>query len=397
MKIAHICQSYPPMVSGQSFMVERLAKGGASMGHEVMVISASDREKPYTIVKNGVRLVRLGSLPNPFRVGQRFSALGVGEIKTALEEFQADVVHLHDLTHVGLVGVAVAHSMNIPVLVTMHAMPWLVGAYFSKLKLPRVTHTLETISWAYIRQALERCDLIVAPSEAAAREIRKKIRKKVSVVSNGVDLERFTNAPLSQREEMALRKKFGVPMGAPIILHAGRLDAEKNVVAVVKAVALAMKEHPAAHFVVAGDGVERRELEALSGKLGIRGRCHFLGFVDSKKDLPKLFRLARMFVTASEMEVQSLVLLETMASGLPVVAVNATSVSEMVQDGKSGLLVRSGDERGMAQAIIELLDEKKAQRFGRRARALACKHALKNTFRGYNQLYRSLHFLIRPL
>lgn len=385
-----MCQSYPPMVSGQSFMVERLALGSAKKGHQVMVISASDRSKAYTTTRGGIRLVRLKSLPNPLRVGQRFSALGIREMKAAFEEFQPDVVHLHDLTNVGLVGVALAHSLGIPVVMTMHGMPWLVSAYLSKLKLPAVSHTLENISWAYVRQALQRCDVIVAPSKAAAREIRAKVRRNALVVSNGVDLERFTNTPLSRKEEVLLRKKIGLPENAPVILHAGRLDGEKNVSAVVRAVALALRENEEAHLVLAGDGVEREELEELAEELGIRNRCHFLGFIDAKKELPKLFRLARLFVTASEMEVQSLVLLEVIASGLPVVAVDATSVSEMVEHGKSGLLVRSGDERGMAQAILRLLDEKTAQTFGRRARTLAQKHALEETFAGYNTLYRKL-------
>lgn len=360
------------------------------MGHEVMVISASDRPEAYTTTEKGIRVVRLKSLPNPFRVGQRFSALGIREIQEALEEFRPNAVHLHDFTNVAFVGMALAHTLDIPVLITVHGMPWLVSAYLSKLKLPQVSHTLENISWAYVRQALQRCNVIVAPSKAAAREIRVKARKNALVVSNGVDLKRFSNEPLSQKGEALVRKKLGLPENAPVILHVGRLDGEKNVSAVVRAVALALRENKEAHFVVAGDGVEREELEALSEKLGVDDRCHFLGFVDAKKDLPKLFRLAHMFVTASEMEVQSLVLLEVIASGLPVVAVDATSVSEMVKHGKSGFLVRSGDERGMVKAILKLLAKKDLQPFRLQARKIAKQHALEKTFTGYDSLYRKL-------
>jgi glycosyltransferase involved in cell wall biosynthesis len=145
-----------------------------------------------------------------------------------------------------------------------------------------------------------------------------------------------------------------------------------------------------AHLLIAGDGVEREDLEKLCITLGIDQRAHFPGFVDSKGDLPKLFRLANVFVTASEIEVQSLVMLEAIASGLPVVAVDATSISEQVENGRSGYLVRSGDERGMATAILKLLANTKARSFSIRARQIAEQHTLERTFLGYEKLYKEL-------
>ncbi|MCL4258754.1 MAG: glycosyltransferase [Anaerolineales bacterium] len=387
MKIAHICQSYPPMVSGQSFMVERLARGAHGLGHEVMVISASDQKEPYTTVTHGIHLVRLTSWRNPLRVGQRLTVWGAGEMKTALQDFQADIVHLHDPTNAGLAGIAAARALRIPVLLTAHAMPWLINAYLPDM--PAVARTVESISWAYARGVIRRCDLVVAPSLRAAREIHEETKVDVRVVSNGADLSRFTDEPLPSEEELALRQKFGIPADVPIILHAGRLDSDKNVPAVVRAAARAMRKNNA-HLLLAGDGVEREDLIELCKELGIAERSHFPGFVDSKTDLPKVFRMATLFVTASEMEVQSLVLLEAIASGLPVVAVDATSVSEMVEHGKSGYLVRSGDERGMGAAIAKLLNNPDASSFGRRAREIAEQHTLERTFKGYDELYREV-------
>jgi glycosyltransferase involved in cell wall biosynthesis len=387
MKIAHICQSYPPMVSGQSYMVERLAKGAVGLGHEVMVISASDQPRPYAAKSEGVVLVRLTSWRNPFRVGQRLTAWGSGEMKAALGKFQPDIVHLHDPTNAGLAGITAARSLGIPVLLTAHAMPWLIGAYFSDF--PLLARVLEAVSWRYARWFIRRCDLVVAPSLRAARQIHEETLADVRVVSNGADLSRFKAAPLSQTEERRLRKRYGIPLRAPIILHVGRLDTDKNVHAAVRAAARAMRKSKA-HLLVAGDGVEREELIELCDQLGIGDRAHFPGFVDAKGDLPKLFRMARLFITTSEMEVQSLVLLEAIASGLPVVAVDATSVSELVETGKSGYLVRSGDERAMGAAILKLLANTRARSFSRRARQIAEQHTLERTFAGYDRLYKEV-------
>jgi glycosyltransferase involved in cell wall biosynthesis len=382
MKIVHICQSYPPMVSGQSYMVERLAKGALGLGHEVMVISASDR------AQDGVHIVRLPSWTNPFRVEQRFSAWGYTQMRTALADFGAEVVHLHDPTNSGLAGASAARSLGIPVMLTTHALPWLINAY-----LPDVggfPGLVENVSWDYARWFIKRrVDMVVSPSEFVAKIIRRKTGARVRVVSNGAELSRFRAEPLSQAEDARLRKKYGIPSRVPIILHVGRLDKDKNVAATIRAAARAMQKTKA-HFLIAGDGVEREDLEKLCVDLRIADRTHFPGFVDSKGDLPKLFRLAKVFVTASEIEVQSLVMLEAIASGLPVVAVDATSISEQVENGRSGYLVRSGDERGMAAAIMKLLANTKARSFSIRARQIAEQHTLERTFLGYEKLYKEL-------
>ena len=75
MRIAYVCQSYPPMVSGASIAVQRLAHGMAERGHAVLVLAASDRGRPYVETRDGLRLVRLRSFPNPLRIGQRFALL----------------------------------------------------------------------------------------------------------------------------------------------------------------------------------------------------------------------------------------------------------------------------------------------------------------------------------
>jgi glycosyltransferase involved in cell wall biosynthesis len=376
------------MVSGQSYMVERLAKGAVGLGHQVLVLSASDRPRPYEESHDGLRIKRLPSWRNPFRVGQRFSAWGYSQMRSALRDFGADVVHLHDPVNSGLAGARAAHSLGIPVLLTTHALPWLINAYLPKVG--GIPALVESISWRYATWFIRtQCDMVVSPSHFVARIIRTHTGAKVRVVSNGAELGRFQAKPLSKVEEQRLRKRYGIPLRVPIILHVGRLDKDKNVPATIRAAAGAMKKSKA-HLLIVGDGVEREDLEAQCRELGIAERTHFPGYVDSQGDLPKVFRLAKVFVTASEIEVQSLVMLEAVASGLPVVAVDATSISELVENGKSGYLVRSGDEKGMGVAISKLLANTKSRSFSRRARAIAEQHTLERTFAGYETLYEEL-------
>jgi hypothetical protein len=71
MKIAYVCQSYPPMISGAALVAQRLAERIASRGHEVLLVAASDREWAYTDSTAGLKLAGLHSFPNPVWVGQR--------------------------------------------------------------------------------------------------------------------------------------------------------------------------------------------------------------------------------------------------------------------------------------------------------------------------------------
>src|SRR5512143_3698096 len=96
MKIALLAQSYPPMVSGAAIFVQTLAEGMARRGHQVLVLTASDRPSGYSESKGNLTIRRVRSLRNPFRVGQRFALWPFREIAAALEAFQPDVIHLHD-------------------------------------------------------------------------------------------------------------------------------------------------------------------------------------------------------------------------------------------------------------------------------------------------------------
>jgi glycosyltransferase involved in cell wall biosynthesis len=389
MKIVHICQSYPPMVSGQSYMVERLAMGAINLGHEAMVICASDQPKPYEKTIGKLHLVRLASLPNPFRVGQRFTPWGGGAMRSAMASFAPDVVQLHDPTNSGLAGLSAARALGVPILFTTHAGPWVLRAYLPR-RLRFLSPLFENLGWIYGRWFMRKCDLIVAPSSNIAQLIKTKTGIKPRLISNGADLGRFYRRPPSSRESARLRRHFGLPREVPVILHVGRLDSDKNIPAVIRAAATAMRGNDA-HLLVVGDGVERARLVNLCKKLGIAKRSHFPGYVDFGGDLPGVYRLGSVFVTASEMEVQSLVMLEAIASGLPMVAVDATSTSELIRHGKSGYLVKPGDEEKMAIYISDLLAHPaKAKSFGRQARKLAEQHTLQRTFKAYEKTYREL-------
>ncbi|MCA1480812.1 glycosyltransferase, partial [Bradyrhizobium sp. NBAIM08] len=148
----------------------------------------------------------------------------------------------------------------------------------------------------------------------------------------------------------------------------------KQVHLVVQAAARALRSTPG-QLLIVGDGKERAAVQRLAAGLGIEAVTRFPGFVSVTGDLPGLYRLATVFVTASEVEIQSSVVLEAAASGLPVVAVHASSMPEFIDNGVTGCLVPPGDAAAMGDALSELLQNPaRARAMGQAALRLAAQH-----------------------
>jgi len=130
----------------------------------------------------------------------------------------------------------------------------------------------------------------------------------------------------------------------------------------------------------------------LSETLGIRAACRFPGYVGAGSDLPGLYRLADVFVTASEVEIQSSVVLEAAASGVPVVTVRASSMAEFVEDGVTGYLAEPRDVDGLASRLLTVLQQPPDHRqaMQQAALALARQHSIQSALTAHEQLYKRL-------
>jgi 1,2-diacylglycerol 3-alpha-glucosyltransferase len=387
MRIAYFTQSYPPMVSGAAILVERLATSMAARGHQVLVIAASERNHPYVSHQENLTVLRLGSIHNPLRVGQRFLFYPRFKILQALDEFHPDVLHTHEPLLMSQLGLEYARRAQIPILLTVHQVPWFATRY-----LPNITgirSTTESMLWAYARRMAQQFTSVITPSQTISDLVKTMTGAQPATISNGISLKLF-GSRLSSENDAELRKRLQLPLHVPVILHVGRLDIDKNVERVIQAAAQAM-EQTEAHLLVVGDGSEKQTLMKLCETLKIRGRAHFPGYIALQGGLPAIYRLASLFVTASEIEVQSLVLLEALASGLPIVAVRATFVPEIVQDGVNGCLVKSGDIHGLADAIFTLLQNpEKRYQMGEMSRRLAEAHDILLSMDLHEQFYSDL-------
>lgn len=190
-------------------------------------------------------------------------------------------------------------------------------------------------------------DRYLAVSHGIANELVGTLgwpREKIDVVYNAVDLARVeVEAPPGLREEL------GGSEGRPLVLTPARLDAQKGHRFLFEAI----QQVPEANFLLAGEGPERAQLEALAAQLGIVDRVRFLG---RREDVPQLLAACDVFVLPSLYEGSSLAVLEAMAAGIPIVSSAIGGTDELIEDGRSGLLVAPEDVAGLATALRRVID-----------------------------------------
>lgn len=193
-------------------------------------------------------------------------------------------------------------------------------------------------------------DLWLPCSEYNAGKIREHYGCSYFVLNNGVDIDRF--CPEGQNRD--LRTQYSIPEGGAVVVSVGRLIGLKGFQVIVEA----MRHLPDLHYVLVGDGQERKRLEALSCELHLTERVHFVGEVPHA-ELPELLRASTIFVQPSiGEEAFGISVAEAMACGLPVLASNGWGLREVVVDRETGLLLEPGNVDAWVQALRHLANNR---------------------------------------
>jgi glycosyltransferase involved in cell wall biosynthesis len=345
-----VTDQYEPMIGGVPTVTRELAGGLAERGHAVAVIAPS-ATRHGSRMTGGLAVDYRGSVPWPWYEGQRLGFLSPARAGELIAAFGPDVVHLHSPLTLGAAARRAARRAAAPAVYTNHYLPLNVWPAAAARPVPgTVARVRDAGFYAYITWFANGCDLVTAPTVTALRLLRGHgLRAPSQAVSNGVDLSRFSPGPADE----ALRSAYQVPPGRPVILSVGRLSPEKRVDVLIAAAARlgSTGNHGAGDsgplLVLAGTGPDERRLRSLARHYGIADRVRFTGFVPDG-DLPGLYRLADVFAIASQAELQSLVTMAALASGLPVVAVDAGALAELVRTGENGFLARPGNAAEVA-------------------------------------------------
>lgn len=385
MKILIASDLHYPTINGVATFSRNLARGLAEHGHEVLVIAPSQTGKKYKEVDGNHVIERTASVPFPFYQNFRISLNPSREVKKIIDDFDPDVIHIQMLMWIGQAAMKYGNKYGIPIVSTNHAMP---ENLMDNLRLlAPVSRPINYILKAYGARFHSKADFITMPTQSAIEMFNVgKITTPMQPVSNGIDLSRFT----AGTPDPTVYSRYGLPKDQPIISYVGRLDAEKHLPVLLRAFIRVISVMPHVHLLIVGDGTERALLESMAHELGVSHQVTFAGRV-SDEDLVELHKAGTVFCMPSPAELQSIATLEAMASGQPIVAVDAGALGELCQHKRNGYLTDQDDDEAIASAIIHILENPAVrQAMSEESLAIARTHDLQTTLKRFEEIYTDL-------
>lgn len=172
---------------------------------------------------------------------------------------------------------------------------------------------------------------------------------KITLIQNAIDLRKFSAGHGTRAEA---RSELGLPAGVPVVAGVGRLNPQKNFTLFIRVAAAILREKPDVHFLLAGDGPEEEALRRLARELGVQDRVHFSGYLS---DTRRAYLAADVLLMPSLFEGLPMTLLEAMAMRVPVVASALDGIAEVIEDGRDGFLVTSGDAEQFRRKVCGLI------------------------------------------
>ena len=362
-RVLYCTDTYPPQVNGVSVVTALSVAGLRSRGWEAVVIAPrypSTTPDPFDRGgdrSRGERVVGIANVPLPMYPDVRLAAPDIRAVVNEVRRFRPDLVHCATEFVLGRVGQWAAFRAGIPVVSSYHTD---FGRYAAAYGAPCLTAPVRR----YIARFHSRNRRVFTPSAPAREDLRRMGVSRVEVWGCGVDTDTFHPS----RRSAPLRDAYGT-RDTCIFLHVGRLAAEKGVDRILEAYARAHALVPAGtmHLVIAGAGPKDAELRAAAPQ-GVT----FLGNLDRQSVLPRLYASCDAFVFSSLTETLGLVILEAMASGLPVIATPAGGVADHLYDDVNGIAYPPNDVDALARAMVSLaLDRPRVKRLATGARATA--------------------------
>jgi glycosyltransferase involved in cell wall biosynthesis len=383
MRVIIVSQTYS-YGNGQASFTIHLAESMTQHGHQVMVITPSERMQSYSISQNGVRIEKVAamhiSVLHPTIYVTPFPRQRIQQL---FHEFKPDIVHIQD--HYFLCNAAVneARRLQIPLIGTNHFLPENLLPFFRKY--PVVRRFFAIPLWKLMLSVFNKLDMAATPSQTAARILREQwIRIPVRAISNGVDTNRFH--PDLNTDRIGIRRTYDLSPDQTLFLYMGRLDGEKRLDTLLEAVALLSRDD--FQLAIGGYGRYEQALRKQAQALGLEGRVAFIGFVEPDQ-LPALYNSADIFVMPSPEELQSIATLEAMACGKPVLAANGRALPELVEPGVNGYLFQPAQAEDAARKMNQLMEERESwAAMGRASFERSQGHSLQNTITHYEEQYR---------
>jgi len=350
LRALYCSDTYPPQVNGVSVVTALSVEGLRNRGWEVEVVAPrypADQLNPFAPGGSAVA-IDIPSLPMPLYPDLRLAAPALATMARAVDRFRPHIIHSATEFMIGRLGQRAGARLGIPLVSSYHTD---FSRYAGSYGLP----WLRAPVGQYLARFHRRSQRVFTPGHPARQDLGRLGVTEVEVWGRGVDITTFHPA----KSDRSLRRAYASDE-ALLFLHVGRLAAEKGVeriLAAFRRARLQLGTRQPMHLIIAGSGPRERTLRIAADQ-----HVTFLGNLDRGTVLPRLYATADAFLFASETETLGLVILEAMASGLPVVAAPAGGVADHLVDGVNGLAFPPGDVAAMSEAIARLAQQPSLRR-----------------------------------
>src|SRR6185503_3860405 len=262
---------------------------------------------------------------------------------------KVDVLHVQTPFVAHWIGIKAARELRVPVVETYHT-------FFEEYLhhyLPLLPASIaRALARTFSRRQCNAVDAVVAPSRQLADVLESYgVTRRIETIPTGLNLDEFARG-----DGAAFRARHGIAADRPVMLLVGRVAHEKNIGFLLRVLGEVVRSVPTVLFVIAGEGPALAGLRRAAVKAGLDSHVLFVGYLDRRGPLLDCYRAADVFVFASRTETQGLVLLESLALGVPVVSTAVLGTKEVLANAAGALVVQE-DVAEFATAVTRVLTE----------------------------------------
>lgn len=337
MNILMMTNTYTPIVGGVERSISTFTENLRNKGHKVLIVAPEFEDMPQK--EEGV--VRVPAIQN-FN-GTDFSVnLPVpGILSKIMQSFNPDIVHSHHPFLMGDPALRLARQYEIPLIFTYHTM-FEQYLHYLPVQNEKIKRFVVELSCGYANLV----DTVIVPTKSIFDVLKNRnVKTPIEIIPTSIDINAFSNG-----NSRSFRKEHSIPDEAYVIGHVGRLEAEKNLSFLARSVSDFIKNNENSHCLIVGEGSLKDKIKDIFQKSDVAQRLHFTGILKDQ-DLIDSYHAMDVFAFSSHSETQGVVLIESLAAGTPVIAIDAPGARDVVCDSTNGRLVQENDESQFIDAL----------------------------------------------
>ncbi len=339
LRILLVSETYPPEINGVAMTAQRLVKGLRARGHWVGVVRPRQRNDQVE-----ADTWTVPGLPIPNYPGMRLGLPTWWRLRQLIKQQHPDLVHVVTEGPLGWAAVHAARASKLPLTSGYHT-------HFDQYSRHYGLNWLKPAVTGWLDALHRRCHATFAPTQELAAQLSARGIPNVQVVGRGVDTQLFHPG----RRDLELRNRWGLKDADLACLYVGRLAPEKNLALVTEAFSAIAAQNPRARMVWVGNGPALAALREAHPK-------HIFAGSRIGDDLAAHYASADLFLFGSLSETWGNVLTEALASGLGVIAYRRAAAEILIQEGKNGITINTGDADAFIAAAKALAGDNDSRR-----------------------------------